>query len=87
MELMLMMVPLRRVRMAGRTSWISRAIHLKLSAGFLERHVLDCTIGTVPCIVHQDIDTAGLGQDLFDTQSRGFVVGDIHRKRFDPTVA
>ncbi len=86
-----MIVPLRRARIAGQDELDqaggAEEIHLELAASFLQRHVLDSAVGAVARVVHQDVDAAGLGEDLLDAQSRGFVVGDIHREGLDAALA
>ena len=58
-------------------------VDVELAARLVERHVLDGAVGAIAGVVDQDVDAAGLGDDLLDTGAHGVVVGDVHRQRPD----
>ena len=62
-------------------------IHLELPAGLVEGHVLDCSVGAITGVVHQDVDAAGLGKDLLDAELRRLLIRDVHDERLHSVLA
>ena len=86
-----MIVPLSPLPHAGQDELDqpggAEQVHVELAAGLVQRHVLDGSVGAVAGVVDQDVDAAGLGEDLLDAQRGRFLVGDVHGERSDAALA
>ena len=58
-------------------------VDLELTAGLVDRDVLDGPVGAVAGVVDQDVDAAGLLQDAVHAGGHRGVVGHVHGQRAD----
>ena len=56
-------------------------VHLKLVACLVKSNVLDRTVGTVPCVIDEDVNAPLLGDNGLYSLLDGVFVSDVQLKR------